>query len=170
MGLNFTPCFSNEEEREKFVDSLIPQKETFELWNNDIETSTNTMIEKMKWFIFKNWKKLSIDNWNEINVTINKKQYGYKHDLRDTGEPFDVPYTDKKGRLCYRSKVMEKVFKRHNEETTTIEKINFVFDTFDGDLSLGFEEDQNKNWAFLTDEQIIEIAIHMERTLNKKNG
>lgn len=157
--MELRPCFSDEAQREAFVNDLIQQKETFREWNDYIETHKNTMREKMTWYIHKNWNKLSLEDWNKLDIKIKDQYYGFKFDI--------VPAPKELKPHEYHSKVIERIEKRWNDKVIEITSIEFKLDMMDGDLSIFVNGDEN--WKWLNDFEIIQVALLIEDKLCKKD-
>ena len=152
-NIGFKPIFQTETERENFINAQPDLFPTFDEWYWDNMKRHNTMIEKMKWYIYKNWEKLTLTDWNNINFVINKQKYGHKFDLtRRKLKPNE-----------HHSEILNKIMKNYNSKVKTITMIGFVYDETDGDLSVNIND--KDNWKFLDDEEINDIALHIERTL-----
>ena len=165
MGMDLRPCFSDETQREAFVKDLVQQKETFREWNDYIETHKNTMREKMTWYIHKNWNKLSLEDWNKLDIKIKDQHYGFKFDI--------VPAPKELKPHEYHSKVIERIEKRYNakvKEITSIEKeitsIEFGLDITDGDLGIIINDGDSK---WLSEFEIIQVALLIEDKLCEKD-
>ena len=155
MSIDLRPCFSDETQREEFVNSLVQQKETFREWNDYIETHKNTMREKMTWYIHKNWEKLSIEDWNRLDIKIKNQYYGFKFDI--------VPAPENLKPHHYHSKVIERIEKSWNDKVETITTIDFVLDMMDGDLSISING--KDNWKWLNYHEIVQVVLLIEDKL-----
>jgi len=155
-NIGFKPVFIDEKERENFINTQPDLFPTFDEWFDDNAKRHNTMIEKMKWYIYNNWNKLLVSDWNELTFLIKKQKYGHKFDMtRHKLKPNE-----------HTSEILNKIMKNYNNGVETITMINFVYDVQDGDLSVAINTDEN--WKFLNEEEISDIALHLERKLCKK--
>ena len=146
MENTFVPVFLEEKDREDWVNSLVQQYPTFSEWYDELTKSHNTLIGKISWFIYKNWEKVT--DWKDYRVELNEKEYG--------GEIWPI---------CEQfSKTNRAVFKRMNAKIIPIKSIKITYDTADGDVSVECNDDGN--WDFLNDEQIISLGLYIENKLN----
>ena len=146
MKNTFVPVFLEEKDREDWVDSLVQQYPIFSEWNNQLVTSYNTLVAKISWFIYKNWEKIT--DWSEYAITLHNTRYG--------GYLFPIPKEF--------SKRMQRDIEEMNSKIIPIKSIKVTYDTADGDISA--ECNNDGNWDFLNDYQIINLGLYIEEKLN----
>lgn len=150
-NIGFTPIFYSELEHREFANSQPDLFPNFSDWFDDNLKRHNTMILKMKLFIIDNWEKC---DWSDIGIKIDGIRYCKKHDIKykENGE--------------YET-IIDKIFDKSNRTIKNVEYVKFTYDYSDGDLSLEINEETN--WKFLADDEIIDLALKIENELNKKD-
>lgn len=136
--ITFNPVFTELEERIAHANSIPMKDESFEDWSNRLFTEHYSLVTKISYYIYENWEK--VKDWSKYRVKLNGIYYSYK-----------IEYIHPK---------LNKLFK---DKSKLINKIKVTYDYVDGDISIECNDDGN--WAFLDDEQIIDLGIYIEKEL-----
>lgn len=142
------PVFTEEKEREEFIDGLKQEYPTFREWFDYISSHHVTMIQKMKLYIHRNWK--SVKDWGDYELELN-------------GVTFTNTRLDSKGK---KSSTLQRFLDRINSSRVNIEWIEITYDHHDSDISVAIND--KVNWRFLSDKEVSELALYIEKQLKNE--
>jgi len=161
VGEVMTPCFATEDEFEKgYQNSKFYVDSDYLKAYREHLIALSHVANIAKSYILNNWQK--IEDWSDLEITL-------KHGLTgDLGEYYTYsPNTRLQSSDSAFSKIMQEIDDNNQKKHNPIIKVSdVVLDPTDGDFSITVND--TPYW-WISDQAVILIADHIEKTLNSTN-